>query len=63
MELFPKMLTVAEVAALFQVSTGTIFRWCNSGYLKSVRPMGGKRLIPEEQSVIQAQRRLMDHDG
>jgi excisionase family DNA binding protein len=57
----PQMMTVTEVAELFQVSRGTIFRWSYSGKLISVRPMNGKRLFPANQPAIQARRRLMDH--
>lgn len=39
---FPEMMSTAEAAAWFGVSTSTIRKWINSGMLKSFRPAGSK---------------------
>jgi excisionase family DNA binding protein len=39
----PEMLTPAEVALLFRVTTKTVTRWAKAGKLASVRTVGGHR--------------------
>jgi excisionase family DNA binding protein len=38
-----RMLTVAEVAALFRVDPKTVARWANDGKLRFIRTLGGHR--------------------
>ena len=38
-----KLLTPAEVAALFRVDPKTVTRWAKSGKLSSIRTLGGHR--------------------
>lgn len=52
MEPFPEMLTTREVADLLQSSTRTVLLWTKRGDLISVRPTGGKRLYPINQTMI-----------
>jgi excisionase family DNA binding protein len=42
-----RLLTAAEVAALFRVGTVTVGRWALSGRLPSVRTPGGRRRYRE----------------
>lgn len=37
-----------EAATLLGVTKGTIYKWCQSGKLKSSKPNGGKVLIRRE---------------
>lgn len=39
----PRMLTPAEVAAIFRVDPRTVVRWANQGRLSSIRTLGGHR--------------------
>lgn len=39
----PRLLTVAEVAALFRVDRKTVIRWADDGKLTSFRTLGGHR--------------------
>jgi excisionase family DNA binding protein len=41
------LLTVAEVAARFGVSTKTVARWVTAGKLSCIRTPGGHRRFPE----------------
>jgi len=38
-----RLLTPAEVAALFRVDVKTVTRWANTGRLTSIRTLGGHR--------------------
>jgi excisionase family DNA binding protein len=38
-----KLLTPAEVAALFRVDPKTVTRWAKAGKLSSIRTLGGHR--------------------
>ncbi len=38
-----KLLTPAEVAALFRVDAKTVTRWSKAGKLSSIRTLGGHR--------------------
>ena len=38
-----RLLTPAEVAALFRVDPKTVTRWAKSGKLSSIRTLGGHR--------------------
>jgi excisionase family DNA binding protein len=38
-----RLLTPAEVAALFRVDVKTVTRWANAGRLTSIRTLGGHR--------------------
>ena len=42
-----RLLTPAEVAALFRVDPRTVTRWANGGKLTSVRTPGGHRRFRE----------------
>jgi excisionase family DNA binding protein len=42
-----RLLTPAEVAAIFRVDTDTVTRWANGGKLTAVRTPGGHRRYPE----------------
>jgi len=42
-----RLLTPAEVAALFRVNPKTVTRWANAGKLTSVRTLGGIRRFRE----------------
>ncbi len=43
-----RLLTPAEVAAVFRVSVGTVSRWVREGKLGAVRTPGGRRLFRKE---------------
>lgn len=43
-----RLLTPAEVAALFRVDPRTVTRWAVSGRLHSIRTPGGHRRFPEK---------------
>lgn len=43
----PRLLTPAEVAALFRVDAKTVTRWAKAGKLTSIRTLGGHRRYPE----------------
>ena len=45
----PKLLTPAEVAALFRVDPKTVTRWAKAGKLTSMRTMGGHRRYSEDE--------------
>lgn len=47
-----KLLTPAEVAAMFRVDPKTVTRWAKAGKLSSIRTLGGHRRYRE--SEIQA---------
>lgn len=38
-----KLLTPAEVAAMFRVNAKTVTRWARSGRLSAIKTMGGHR--------------------
>ena len=42
-----RLLTPAEVAALFRVDPKTVTRWAQQGKLNSIRTLGGHRRYPE----------------
>jgi len=42
-----RLLTPAEVAALFRVDPKTVTRWAQQGKLQSIRTLGGHRRYPE----------------
>jgi excisionase family DNA binding protein len=42
-----KLLTPAEVAALFRVDPKTVTRWAKAGKLTSIRTLGGHRRYRE----------------
>jgi excisionase family DNA binding protein len=42
-----KLLTPAEVAALFRVDPKTVTRWAKAGKLSSIRTLGGHRRYRE----------------
>ena len=44
-----KLLTPAEVAALFRVDPKTVTRWAKSGKLTSIRTLGGHRRYKESE--------------
>lgn len=44
-----RLLTPAEVAALFRVDPRTVARWAVSGRLHSIRTPGGHRRFPEDE--------------
>jgi excisionase family DNA binding protein len=44
-----KLLTPAEVAALFRVDPKTVTRWAKAGKLSSIRTLGGHRRYKESE--------------
>lgn len=44
-----KLLTPAEVAALFRVDPKTVTRWAKQGKLTSIRTLGGHRRYKESE--------------
>lgn len=44
-----RLLTPAEVAALFRVDAKTVSRWANAGKITSVRTPGGHRRFREDE--------------
>ena len=44
-----KLLTTAEVAALFRVDPKTVTRWANAGKLSAIRTPGGHRRFRESE--------------
>jgi excisionase family DNA binding protein len=44
-----RLLTPAEVAALFRVDPKTVTRWAKSGKLSSIRTLGGHRRYWEDE--------------
>jgi excisionase family DNA binding protein len=42
-----RVLTPAEVAAMFRVDPKTVTRWAKAGRLTSIRTLGGHRRYPE----------------
>lgn len=42
-----RLLTEAEVAALFRVDPKTVARWAQQGKLRSIRTLGGRRRYSE----------------
>lgn len=42
-----RLLTPAEVAALFRVDPKTVTRWAKDGHLQSIRTIGGHRRYRE----------------
>jgi excisionase family DNA binding protein len=44
-----RLLTPAEVAALFRVDPKTVTRWAKDGHLESIRTLGGHRRYRERQ--------------
>jgi excisionase family DNA binding protein len=44
-----RLLTSAEVAALFRVDVKTVTRWANAGRLTSIRTLGGHRRFREDE--------------
>jgi len=51
-----KLLTPAEVAALFRVDPKTVTRWAKAGKLSAIRTLGGHRRYREAEV-----RHLLDH--
>ena len=52
------LLSPAEVAALFRVTSKTVTRWAKSGQLPFITTLGGHRRYPEAEV-----RALLDQDG
>jgi excisionase family DNA binding protein len=44
-----RLLTPADVAALFRVDVKTVTRWANDGRLTSIRTLGGHRRFREDE--------------
>jgi excisionase family DNA binding protein len=44
-----RLLTPAEVAALFGVDPKTVTRWARTGKLSAIRTLGGHRRYPADQ--------------
>jgi excisionase family DNA binding protein len=44
-----KLLTPAEVAAMFRVDPKTVTRWAKAGKLSSIRTLGGHRRYRESE--------------
>ncbi|HEX2031299.1 MAG TPA: BldC family transcriptional regulator [Actinomycetota bacterium] len=53
-----RLLTPAEVAALFRVDPKTVTRWAKAGKLSSIRTLGGHRRYRESEV-----RRLLDRSA
>ncbi|MGH2678420.1 MAG: BldC family transcriptional regulator [Actinomycetota bacterium] len=53
-----RLLTPAEVAALFRVDPKTVTRWAKAGKLSSIRTLGGHRRYWETEV-----RRLLDQSA
>jgi excisionase family DNA binding protein len=53
-----RLLTPAEVAALFRVDPKTVTRWAKAGKLSSIRTLGGHRRYWESEV-----RRLLDQSS
>ena len=53
-----RLLTPAEVAALFRVDPKTVTRWAKAGKLSSIRTLGGHRRYWENEV-----RRLLDQSS
>jgi excisionase family DNA binding protein len=47
-----KLLTPAEVAALFRVDPKTVTRWAKAGKLTSIRTLGGHRRYKESEVKV-----------
>lgn len=45
----PRLLTPAEVAALFRVDPKTVTRWAKAGRISSIRTLGGHRRYRESE--------------
>ena len=43
-----QFMTLAEVAALWEVSKGTVVRWRDAGLIPSVKLPGGKQVYPAD---------------
>jgi excisionase family DNA binding protein len=57
-----RLLTPAEVAALFRVDVKTVTRWANAGRLTSIRTLGGHRRFREDEIVaVLADTRIHRH--
>lgn len=52
-----RLMTPAEVAALFRVNPRTVTRWANGKQLASVRTPGGHRRYPEKAVLALLQER------
>jgi excisionase family DNA binding protein len=44
-----RLMTPAEVAAIFRVDVKTVTRWANAGKLTSIRTLGGHRRFREHE--------------
>jgi excisionase family DNA binding protein len=44
-----RLMTPAEVAAVFRVDVKTVTRWANAGKLTSIRTLGGHRRFRENE--------------
>jgi excisionase family DNA binding protein len=53
-----KLLTPAEVAAMFRVDPKTVTRWAKAGKLSSIRTLGGHRRYWESEV-----RQLLEQNG
>jgi excisionase family DNA binding protein len=56
-----RLLTPAEVAAIFRVDPKTVTRWAEDGKLTAVRTLGGHRRFPEAE--IRALRNQISGSG
>mgnify|MGYP001557947189 CR=1 FL=1 len=46
---FDKLLTPAEVAAMFRVDPKTVTRWAKAGRISAIRTLGGHRRYKESE--------------
>ena len=59
-----KLLTPAEVAAMFRVNAKTVTRWARSGRLSAIKTMGGHRRyrLSEVRRAVEAIPAMLDTD-
>lgn len=58
-----KLLTPAEVAAMFKVDPKTVVRWANDGKLTSIRTLGGHRRYKESEVKALLRKGATKRDG
>ena len=56
-----KLLTPAEVAALFRVDPKTVTRWAKAGKLSAIRTLGGHRRYKESEVKSLLKSTMMDN--
>jgi excisionase family DNA binding protein len=54
-----RLMTPAEVAAVFRVDVKTVTRWANAGKLTSIRTLGGHRRFRESEVMALMQGTLV----